>query len=42
MKILVHAKSEWIKEFTKHHLVVTKEEGDTSQVCQAYDYIVAN
>lgn len=36
-----HLDSEALQAFSEHKILVIKEEGDTSQVCQAYDQEVA-
>ena len=36
-----HLCSEALQTFIDHKVIVVKEEGDTSQVCQAYDQLVA-
>ncbi len=36
-----HLKTEALQTFAKHRILVIKEESDSSQVCQAYDQMVA-
>ena len=36
-----HLEPEALKVFADHKILIIKEEGDTSQVCQAYDKDVA-
>ena len=36
-----HLEGEALKVFADHKILIVKEEGDTSQVCQAYDNEVA-
>ena len=36
-----HLEGDYLKVFTDHKILIVKEEGDTSKVCQAYDDEVA-